>query len=127
MKAHQAFGRFVPEDAWKPDNNAIPLHPGAASYYASAAGSSRDAVEHGQGGGRASSPAARSQRGHPHDTRSIASDRIRRGSGSSAQIYILFYPPIPMLARPLHVMMAIVLIILWHLCGGKEEPCAALA
>jgi TRAP transporter 4TM/12TM fusion protein len=31
-----------------------------------------------------------------------------------AQIYILFYPPIPMLARPLHVMMAVVLIFLWQ-------------
>jgi TRAP transporter TAXI family solute receptor len=33
VKAHQAFGEFVPEDAWKPENNAIPLHPGAARYY----------------------------------------------------------------------------------------------
>jgi TRAP transporter TAXI family solute receptor len=32
-KAHQAFADFVPEDAWKPDNNAIPLHPGAERYY----------------------------------------------------------------------------------------------
>lgn len=31
-----------------------------------------------------------------------------------AQIYILFYPPIPMLARPLHVLMAIVLVLLWQ-------------
>jgi TRAP transporter TAXI family solute receptor len=33
VKAHQAFGEFVPENAWKPENNAIPLHPGAAKYY----------------------------------------------------------------------------------------------
>lgn len=33
VKAHQAFGDFVPEDAWKPENNAIPLHPGAERYY----------------------------------------------------------------------------------------------
>src|SRR5687767_47791 len=31
-----------------------------------------------------------------------------------AQIYVLVHPPIPMLARPLHVMMPIVLIILWE-------------
>ena len=36
VKAHQAFGDFMPEDAWKPENNAIPLHPGAARYYARA-------------------------------------------------------------------------------------------
>ena len=33
VQAHQAFGDFVPEDAWKPENNAIPLHPGAERYY----------------------------------------------------------------------------------------------
>ena len=33
VKAHQAFGDFVPEDAWKPENTAIPLHPGAEKYY----------------------------------------------------------------------------------------------
>ncbi len=33
VKAHQAFAEFKPEDAWKPENNAIPLHPGAAKYY----------------------------------------------------------------------------------------------
>jgi TRAP-type uncharacterized transport system substrate-binding protein len=33
VKAHQAFGGFVPEDAWKPENNGIPLHAGAARYY----------------------------------------------------------------------------------------------
>jgi hypothetical protein len=33
LKAHQAFGGFTPEDAWKPENNGIPLHPGAARYY----------------------------------------------------------------------------------------------
>jgi hypothetical protein len=31
--AHKAFEQFVPEDAWKPENNGIPLHPGAARYY----------------------------------------------------------------------------------------------
>ena len=36
VKAHQAFGDFAPEDAWKPENNGIPLHPGAARYYARA-------------------------------------------------------------------------------------------
>lgn len=33
LKAHQAFGGFVPENAWKPENTGIPLHPGAARYY----------------------------------------------------------------------------------------------
>jgi TRAP transporter TAXI family solute receptor len=33
VKVHQAFGEFVPEDAWKPENTAIPLHPGAERYY----------------------------------------------------------------------------------------------
>jgi TRAP transporter TAXI family solute receptor len=33
VKAHKAFSDFVPEDAWKPENNAIPLHPGAERYY----------------------------------------------------------------------------------------------
>ena len=33
VKAHQAFSEFVPENAWKPENTAIPLHPGAARYY----------------------------------------------------------------------------------------------
>jgi uncharacterized protein len=33
VKAHQAFADFVPEDAWKPENNVIPLHPGAERYY----------------------------------------------------------------------------------------------
>jgi TRAP transporter TAXI family solute receptor len=33
VKAHQAFSEFKPEDAWKPENNAIPLHPGAERYY----------------------------------------------------------------------------------------------
>jgi hypothetical protein len=33
VKAHQAFGGFVPENAWKPENTAIPLHPGAQKYY----------------------------------------------------------------------------------------------
>jgi len=33
VKAHQAFNDFTPEDAWKPENNGIPLHPGAERYY----------------------------------------------------------------------------------------------
>jgi TRAP transporter TAXI family solute receptor len=33
VERHQAWGGFKPEDAWKPENNAIPLHPGAAKYY----------------------------------------------------------------------------------------------
>jgi TRAP transporter TAXI family solute receptor len=33
VKAHQAFGDFAPEQAWRPENNGIPLHPGAARYY----------------------------------------------------------------------------------------------
>ena len=37
------------------------------------------------------------------------------------QIYILFYPPIPMLARPLHVMMAVVLIFLWQPLAKPDE------
>jgi TRAP transporter 4TM/12TM fusion protein len=52
---------------------------------------------------------------------------LRTGLGAVwfvAQIYILFYPPIPMLARPLHVMMAIVLIILWQPLRARDgaEP-----
>jgi TRAP transporter 4TM/12TM fusion protein len=38
-----------------------------------------------------------------------------------AQIYILFHPPIPMLARPLHVMMAVVLIFLWQPLAKPDE------
>lgn len=37
-----------------------------------------------------------------------------------AQIYILFYPPIPMLARSLHVMMAVVLVLLWQPLREKD-------
>jgi uncharacterized protein len=33
LKAHKAFGGFTPEDAWKPENTGIPLHPGAEKYY----------------------------------------------------------------------------------------------
>lgn len=33
VERHQAWGEFKPEDAWKPENNAIPLHPGAIKYY----------------------------------------------------------------------------------------------
>lgn len=33
VKAHKAFADFVPEEAWKPENNGIPLHPGAERYY----------------------------------------------------------------------------------------------
>jgi TRAP transporter TAXI family solute receptor len=33
VERHQAWGDFKPEDAWKPENNAIPLHPGAVKYY----------------------------------------------------------------------------------------------
>jgi len=43
-----------------------------------------------------------------------------------AQIYILFYPPIPMLARPLHVMMAIVLIFLWQPLQEKDGQASPL-
>lgn len=32
-KAHKAWSRFQPESAWTPENNGIPLHPGAARYY----------------------------------------------------------------------------------------------
>jgi len=32
-KAHKAWGRFKPEDAWKPANTGIPLHKGAIKYY----------------------------------------------------------------------------------------------
>jgi TRAP transporter 4TM/12TM fusion protein len=45
-----------------------------------------------------------------------------------AQIYILFHPPIPMLARPLHVMIAVVLIFLWQPLvdrDGKTTPLRA--
>jgi len=31
--AHKAWADFTPEDAWKPENNGIPLHPGAIKYY----------------------------------------------------------------------------------------------
>ena len=33
VERHQAWGEFKPEEAWKPENNAIPLHPGAVKYY----------------------------------------------------------------------------------------------
>jgi TRAP transporter TAXI family solute receptor len=33
VKAHQAFKDFEPQEAWKPENNGIPLHPGAERYY----------------------------------------------------------------------------------------------
>ena len=33
VERHQAWGDFKPEEAWKPENNAIPLHPGAIKYY----------------------------------------------------------------------------------------------
>jgi uncharacterized protein len=33
VERHQGWSDFKPEDAWKPENNAIPLHPGAAKYY----------------------------------------------------------------------------------------------
>jgi hypothetical protein len=48
-------------------------------------------------------------------TRSLA--WLRTGLGTVwflAQLYVLWYPPIPMLARPLHVMMAIVMVLLWQ-------------
>ncbi len=32
-KAHKAWSRFKPENAWKPGNTGIPLHPGAIKYY----------------------------------------------------------------------------------------------
>lgn len=31
--AHKAWANFVPEEAWKPGNTGIPLHPGAEKYY----------------------------------------------------------------------------------------------
>jgi TRAP transporter TAXI family solute receptor len=33
VKAYPAFNAFDPKDAAKPENNGIPLHPGAAKYY----------------------------------------------------------------------------------------------
>jgi len=33
VKAYPAFGAFIAKDAAKPENNGIPLHPGAAKYY----------------------------------------------------------------------------------------------
>jgi TRAP transporter TAXI family solute receptor len=33
VERHQGWSDFKPEDAWKPENNAIPLHPGAVKYY----------------------------------------------------------------------------------------------
>jgi len=33
VKAYPAFGSFNAKDAAKPENNGIPLHPGAAKYY----------------------------------------------------------------------------------------------
>ena len=58
-------------------------------------------------------------------TRSLAWTRTALGAvWFIAQIYILFYPPIPMLARPLHVMMAIVLIILWQPLTGRDGKTA---
>jgi TRAP transporter 4TM/12TM fusion protein len=42
-----------------------------------------------------------------------------------AQLYVLYRPPIPMLARPLHVMMAIVIVILWLPLAGKHGKASA--
>ncbi|HEY9530659.1 MAG TPA: TAXI family TRAP transporter solute-binding subunit [Burkholderiales bacterium] len=33
VERHKAWSDFKPEEAWKPENNAVPLHPGAAKYY----------------------------------------------------------------------------------------------
>lgn len=33
VMAHKAFAEFKPDEAWKPENNGIPLHPGAVRYY----------------------------------------------------------------------------------------------
>ena len=30
---HKAMSGFIAEDAWRPENNGIPLHPGAVKYY----------------------------------------------------------------------------------------------
>lgn len=32
-QAHKAWAHFNPENAWKPENTGIPLHPGAERYY----------------------------------------------------------------------------------------------
>jgi TRAP-type uncharacterized transport system substrate-binding protein len=32
-EAHAAWRTFEPENAWKPENTGIPLHPGAERYY----------------------------------------------------------------------------------------------
>ena len=32
-KAHKAWAGFIPENAWKPENTGIPIHPGAIKYY----------------------------------------------------------------------------------------------
>jgi TRAP transporter TAXI family solute receptor len=33
LASHNAWSTFQPEQAWKPENTGIPLHPGAARYY----------------------------------------------------------------------------------------------
>jgi TRAP transporter TAXI family solute receptor len=33
VQSHQAWSAFKPDEAWKPENNSVPLHPGAAKYY----------------------------------------------------------------------------------------------
>lgn len=33
VERHKAWSGFKPEEAWKPENNAVPLHPGAVKYY----------------------------------------------------------------------------------------------
>jgi TRAP transporter TAXI family solute receptor len=33
VAAHKAWEDFKPENAWKPENTGIPLHPGAEKYY----------------------------------------------------------------------------------------------
>lgn len=33
VAAHKAWVNFKPENAWKPENTGIPLHPGAEKYY----------------------------------------------------------------------------------------------
>ncbi len=54
-------------------------------------------------------------------TRTLAWTRTALGAlWFVAQIYILFHPPIPMLARPLHVMIAVVLILLWQPLNDRE-------
>ena len=90
VKAHQAFGDFTPEEAWKPENNGIPLHPGAARYYGER-GWLKTAIGRTARGGADSAPPPLNALEYGM-IRSLA--WFRTGLGAVwfvAQIYVLYY------------------------------------